>query len=317
MIVVEHPGQLTTIQDLGRPGYQHLGIPLSGAVDPFALQLANLLVGNPPDAAALECTLVGPVLLFQSHSIVAITGATPTGIPTAQALTLQPSQRLDLRQIHSGCRAYLAVRGGLDVPPLLGSRSTYLRAALGGFSGRALQRGDLLLTSPPPANSPWLQNGQFSPRHGPPYSSPDSVASIRFTRGPQAHLLSNAEWQRLLQTPWTVSPRSDRMGLRLTGPSPWTPGHIPPELTSEATTPGTLQLPPDGQPITLLADCQTLGGYLKPAVVIRADLPLLAQLRPGSQLRFHEISLQEAITLNQSQAHTLKVLQQRVRYQIP
>jgi KipI family sensor histidine kinase inhibitor len=284
------PGLLTTVQDLGRRGHRAAGVPLRGGMDAFALRVANLLVGNAEDAAGLEVTLLGPELAFSAETLVAVCGAEFEGVPAWRPLRLAAGERIRFGECRRGCRAYVAIAGGLDLPRVLGSRSTYLRAALGGFQGRALRAGDRLSLGTPPADSAGpashhSPSWRLSSGILPPYSS---AVTLRIVRGAQADdfgtVLTEAEFQ--------VSPQSDRMGLRLTGAN--LVRNRTDDLLSSAVAPGTVQVPPDGRPILLMADAQTIGGYPQAAQVIGPDLPLAAQLRPGDRVRFREVALEDA-----------------------
>jgi antagonist of KipI len=292
---------LTTVQDLGRVGYRAAGVPLSGAMDAVALRAANRLVGNPEGAAALEITLLGPELEFVQETLVAVQGAEFEGVPMGEARLMRAGDRLKFGRCLRGCRTYLAVAGGIDVSPVLGSRSTYLRGAFGGFQGRALRPGDLIgrgqglvrgqvdkiavdKIDPPLRGINFINLSPFPTGTG----EPPVPASIRAVRGAQGDDFGGA----LFGAEFKVTPQSDRMGLRLAGPK--LEGRMRRELISGAVVPGTVQVPPDGQPIVLMADAQILGGYPQAAHVVTADLPLLAQLKPGDTLRFSEITLEEA-----------------------
>jgi antagonist of KipI len=279
------PGLLTTVQDLGRTGFRGSGVPLSGAMDAGALRRANLLVGNPEGAAALEVTLLGPELEFLQDALVAVEGAEFEGVKTGEALSICAGERLRFGPCARGCRAYLAVAGGVGAAPVLGSRSTYLRGGFGGFQGRALKAGDRLgrgqVVSCPRGDGPGT-------RHNP---TPSPSPVVRAIRGAHAGEFGDS----LFNATFKLSPQSDRMGLRLTGPAIQRVGGT--ELVSGAVAPGTVQIPPDGQPIVLAADAQTIGGYPQAAHVIAADLPLLGQLRPGDSVAFREVSLAEAHAL--------------------
>jgi antagonist of KipI len=292
-IEVLRPGLFTTIQDLGRRGHRSEGVPLSGATDPFALRLANALVGNPEDAAALELTLVGPELHFQHETIVALTGADFVAMPRWRPFKLAAGTRLNFGPARSGCRGYLAVAGGFDVAPILGSRSTYVRAQLGGFEGRALVAGDVL---PVPTvhrviRDHWRIDERILPRYS-------AHPIVRVLRGAHAGEFDPG-W---MQSVFKVSSRSDRMGARLVGPP--VVRNVSRDLISSPVAPGTIQVPPDGQPIVLLADAQTIGGYPQLAHVVSVDLSLVAQLRPGDIVQFESITIDEA--------HELMVAQERV-----
>lgn len=282
-------GMQTTVQDLGRRGHRDAGVPLSGAMDPFALRVANLLVGNLEGQAALEFTLVGPELEFLQDALVAVTGAECENVRSWRPLEVRAGERLDLGACVRGCRGYLAVSGGIEVEPVLGSRSTYLRGGWGGFAGRALREGDRLkvlarvAARPTGTVSPF--GWQIDQRILPAYSPKPMIRAIRGS--------APAEWGDLLFTAeYKVTAQSDRMGLRLAGEN--LPRASAGDLLSSAVVPGTVQVPPDGQPVILMADAQTIGGYPQVAHIITVDLPLVAQLRPGDALRFAEVSLEQA-----------------------
>lgn len=292
---VIHPGLFTTVQDLGRFGYQRFGMPVSGAMDTAALRLANRLVGNPDHAAGLEITLTGPELLFETDALIALTGAdlspSVNGVPvplwTASAIRRGSTLRFGKRR--NGARAYLAVSGGIDVPTVLGSRSTDVRSRIGGFAGRALAKGDILLGGSPPAGWPRLAGRKVSLQARPSYAP---NPALRIMLGPQADFFSEQALQTIASGRYTVSPQSDRMGYRLTGPP--LPHAKAADIVSDATPFGALQVPANQQPILLMADRQTTGGYPKIGVVISTDLPLAAQLMPGDTLRFSIIGPDEA-----------------------
>ncbi|MCI1187839.1 biotin-dependent carboxyltransferase family protein [Hymenobacter sp. DH14] len=305
------PGLLTTVQDLGRFGYQQDGIIVSGAMDAQALRVANLLVGNPETAAGLEITLLGPRIRFEADHFMALTGAhlSPTlnGQPVAdnRAVWVAAGTELAFGPAVAGCRSYLAVAGGVAVPLVLGSRSTYLRASFGGHEGRALRAGDVLPVGKPSTIGSGLMQlleqpkaawtaASFTPGPAlcprPPYRP-----VLRAVRGPEYGQFSAESQQAFWQEPFTITPAADRMGYRLSGPPLMR--HEEAELLSSAVTFGTVQVPAGGQPIVLGADHQTTGGYPRLALVISVDWPALAQAAPGQQLRFREVSVREAQAL--------------------
>jgi KipI family sensor histidine kinase inhibitor len=277
---VIRPGMLTTVQDLGRTGHRASGVPVSGAMDAPALRAANALVGNPEGAAALEITLVGPEIEFLVETLVAMGGAEFEGMRPGQARLMKAGERLKLGSCATGCRGYLAVAGGLEVPAVLGSRSTYLRGGFGGFEGRALKAGDRL------ARNAKGSGPEFCTQYRIQGLTPSPT--IRAIRGAQGNEFGDS----IFGPEFKVSPQSDRMGLRLSGAA--LERRRGKELVSGAVAPGTVQIPPDGQPIVLAADAQTIGGYPQAAHVISADLPILAQLRPGDSVRFREVLLADA-----------------------
>ena len=284
-ITVVKPGLFTTIQDLGRPGHRAAGVPLSGAADPVSLQLANRLVGNAATAAALEITLLGPDLRFERDAVVALAGAVFPGMPSAAAVPVCAGETLSLGHATTGCRGYLAVAGGIDVPAVLGSRSTFSPARLGGLRGLPLAAGDALPVGGARGVSS-VTDREGRPTVVRPMGGP---VTLRMIPGEQFALAGGSMWS----ASHTTSSRSDRMGVRLDGPS-LGGGEAAGSLPSVAVLPGTVQLPPDGKPIVLLADAQTIGGYPVIGHVIAADLPLVAQLRPGDRVHWREATIDEA-----------------------
>lgn len=299
-ITVLEPGLFTTIQDLGRPGQRAGGVPLSGAADVVALRLANLLVGNDEDAAGIECTLLGPTLRFERSATVAVVGGTFPGLPAGVAVSVAAGQVITFGHAVAGCRGCLAVAGGIDVPRVLGSRSTLVAAGFGGVAGRPLRAGDRLAVAAEPRRPRAVR---FGPR-------PDAAAGgsrvLRVVPGEQAKAFGPAVWSRTFR----ASSRSDRMGVRLEGAPLATP---PAAAASVAVFPGTVQVPPDGQPIILLCDGQTIGGYAVLGQVIMADLPVVAQLRPGDEIRWRPVSLAEAHAALREREAVLAGLREAVR----
>jgi biotin-dependent carboxylase-like uncharacterized protein len=265
LIEVIRPGLLTTVQDRGRPGLAHLGVPPSGAADLAAYELGNRLVGNPPGAAALEATLDGPVLRFDRPTLVALTGATTPEVRTVEVL--------EVGRCVEGVRTYVCVRGGIVVDPVLGSRSTDLLTGLGPAPLRA---GDQLPVGPEPAEAPWPGT---VPGHG-----LARAPVLRVRPGPRDDWFTAAAFETLCSEPWRVSSSSNRVGIRLEGPPLERARHD--ELLSEGILTGALQVPASGQPILLLQDHPTTGGYPVIAVVDSADLPLAGQLAPSMRVRF-------------------------------
>ena len=304
-VTILRAGMQTTVQDLGRKGYRAIGVPHSGAMDPFALRLANSLVGNSENAAALEFTLVGPAVEFSTDVLVAVCGVECEGVTSWRPLHLTAGTKLDLGATAGGCRGYLSVSGGIDVPPVLGSRSTYLRGGWGGYEGRALRDGDRLPLGVTEGirdmSEVFRRAWRIDPRVLPAYGSP---AVIRAMRSPAA-----SDWaDPLFSAEFKVTPKFDRMGMTLVGPSLAAPAAE--NLISTAVAPGTVQVPPNGQPVVLMADAQTIGGYPQAAHVICVDRPLLAQLRPGDTIRFHEVSMDEAHQLALSRDHSMAILRE-------
>lgn len=290
MIEVLRSGILTTVQDLGRTGWRSSGVPVGGALDTMALRVANAIVGNDDAAAGLECTVRGPVLRFISPARIALAGAAVDGVERLRELELSAGAELSLESIQRAGRVYLAVAGGIDVPLVLGSRSTHLAGGFGGFEGRALRTGDRLAVSSPGnvvrSRTSWSVSADMIP------DGVSDLQVIRVLAGPQYEWLGESEQEGLWRGEFVVTPMSDRMGLRLSGEA--IRCNQPRVMISAPVALGALQVPPDGQPIVLLADCQTLGGYPQIATVISADVPRLARLRPRQRLRFEQVSLMEA-----------------------
>ncbi|MBP8257330.1 MAG: biotin-dependent carboxyltransferase [Opitutaceae bacterium] len=290
MIEVLRPGILTTVQDLGRPGWRSSGVPVGGALDAMALRVANAIVGNDDAAAGLECTVRGPVLRFSAPARVALAGAAVDGINMLRELDLAEGAELSLESIQRAGRAYLAIAGGIDVPRVLGSRSTHLAGGFGGLEGRALRVGDRL------AVGRTVSSGQSRARWSVSAGMvPDVVCDLQVIHvlaGPQYEWFDEAALQEFWGQEYVVMPMSDRMGLRLSGEA--IRCGMKREMISTPVALGSLQVPPDGQPIVLLADCQTLGGYPQISTVISADIPKLARLRPRQRIRFEQVSLVEA-----------------------
>ena len=294
MIEVLKPGLFTTIQDQGRWGYQSYGVGIAGALDPFALSAANLLVGNPEGAAGLEITLQGPALKFHREAAVAVTGADldpkleDQSIPDWACVLVPSGSTLSFKGRKSGVRAYLAVSGGIDVPQVMGSRSTYLLGKFGGLEGRALRAQDLLPIGISSGEGRDFEGRSFPGELHPSYHK---NPTLRVVMGPFDEFFSEEGKETFLSTPFTITPQSDRMGYRLRG-SPIA-RHKTEELITCGLANGTIQVPPDGQPILLLVDRQTIGGYPIVVTLIHADLPLVAQSAPGDQLRFSAVSPDE------------------------
>ncbi len=297
-------GMLTTVQDGGRAGWRAAGVPLSGPADAMALRVVNLLAGNREDAAALEFTLIGPEIEFLADTVIAIGGGDFGGPPRWQPVRVRAGEKVKFGPARSGCRGYLAVAGGIAVPAVLGSRSTFLRGGFGGFQGRALQDGDVLPTAMAvrDLSAHWHIDERILPTY-------TSAPTIRVLRGTHA-----GEYPVWLTGQFTVSAKSDRMGLRLSGES--LQRNNARELTSAPVVPGTVQAPPDGQPIVLLADAQTIGGYPRIAQVISVDLPLLAQLKAGDTATFREVDLAEARRLLLHREHAMGILREGLAQKI-
>jgi biotin-dependent carboxylase-like uncharacterized protein len=279
------------VQDLGRRGYLRYGIPPAGPVDPAAFILANRLVGNPDGAAGLECTVVGPRFLAEAPCAIAVTGAAlPLMVngqdaPMWTTLPLVPGDVVKVGPARAGVRGYIAFSGGIDVPEVLGARATYLRGRLGGLAGRALRRDDELALVAAPA--PVIRRLPSSA-----WPHLDTEPEIRVVLGPQKDRFTAEGLAALLDGPYEMLAQSDRMGARLRGPRiTHTRGH---DIISDGIALGSIQVPGDGQPIVLLVDRQSTGGYTKVATVCSFDIGRLGQLKPGQRLRFRAIPLVEA-----------------------
>jgi len=291
MIRVVEPGPQTTVQDLGRPGHLRYGVPPSGPIDRAAFVVANGLVGNADAAAGLECTVMGPRFEVETACAIAVTGAEmPVTVNGAEApawrtLLLKPGDVVKLGVARTGIRAYLAFSGGIDVPPVLGSRATYLRGRLGGLGGRALRKEDRLTLFDAP--TPPIRRARAA-------SIADLTVppEIRVVLGPQADRFTDDGIAALLGGEYEMLPQSDRMGARLKGPHiAHARGH---DIISDGIALGSIQVPGDGQPIALLVDRQSTGGYTKIATIGSFDIGRLGQVKPGQRLRFRAIDLAEA-----------------------
>lgn len=285
------PGLATTVQDLGRPGLRHLGVPLSGAADPISLGLANAALGAPANAAALECTITGPTLRIERNTAFSIAGANmspklnDTPLPLYQRVEGKAGDVLSLGTAKAGARSYIAFEGGVAGQSFLGSYSTYTPAALGGVEGRALQSGDTLNGAELPSSSP-----REIPRSL--QLTVSRAFILRATAGPEADQFSDSGGERFFANRWVVGRRADRMGAQLEGGKVRCGNTTP--MASSPVFPGTVQCPSDGAPFLLMADAQTVGGYPRIAQVIAADLALTGQLRPGDDVWFRRTAPDEA-----------------------
>jgi antagonist of KipI len=298
-LIVKRAGFLTSVQDVGRIGFRQFGVSTSGALDGFALRVANLLVGNDEGAAGLEITIGGLQLRFEDERIVALCGGEfevqigSRALLAGHVAHLQAGDELKFGRAQIGCRCWLAISGGIDVPVVLGSRSTDLRANFGGLEGRRLRDGDQLSLGEFRQSETAAAAGISSWTAPHDWASPASRhPSLRFIRGVDWNRFNDVTIQLFTNQQFTVSPDSDRMGVRFDGSELKREDET--DLISEAVAPGTIQVPPSGKPILLLGDCQTIGGYPKIAHVITVDLGIAAQLRAGDGVRFFEVSLQDA-----------------------
>ncbi len=298
------PGPFTTVQDMGRYGFQQFGVPVSGAMDQFAYRVANLLVGNHQGAAALEITAFGPRLEVLSEADVAVTGADipllldGEEVPRWASVPVRPGQVLSFGPLRGGCRAYLAVSGGIDVPLVMGSRSTCVGARIGGYEGRPLTKGDVLRKG----------DGELLKR---PRVLPEDLVptyprqwELRAIPGPQDDHFDEG-LDVFFSAEFVITPRANRMGYRLQGPEVRHKEGMPKGIISEASVPGAVQVPPDGQPIVLGLE-QTVGGYTKIATVITVDMDRLAQAKPGEKVRFQRVDLKTAHALYREREEKLQ-----------
>jgi biotin-dependent carboxylase-like uncharacterized protein len=304
VIEVVKPGLSTTVQDSGRTGYYHLGIPPSGALDQYALRAANLLVGNPAGAAALECVYMGPELGFTADAVVAVAGASMVPKvdgeerPLWESFPVSAGEVLSFGYLTAGARAYIAVSGGIDVPEVLGSRSTYALGALGGYCGRPLAAGDRLPVG--------TSTGDAAPGRSVPadlrQSHPKDV-EVRVVMGLYDHRLTDAGRSAFLDTTWALTPVADRIGFRYSGPEletvprepPFGAGQDPSNIVDAPYPIGSIQVPGSVEPIILHRDAVSGGGYMMIATVLSGDLDVVAQSAPKTRTRFVEVDLDGAL----------------------
>lgn len=286
------PGFLTTIQDLGRYGSLKYGVPISGAMDPFSLTAANLLVGNNPNDAGLEITLMGPELQALSNTQIAVTGGAISpkingeDVPMWQTLSMQEGGILSFGKMESGCRVYLAVRGGMNTPLVLGSRSTYLRGGLGGIDGRQLKTGDIIEAfDAQRLELEYKMLEELVPRF-------TNHFKAHVILGPQDDMFTEKGISTFLSSQYKVTLEADRMGYRLDGPLIEHRGKA--DIISDALLPGAIQVPKGGKPIVIMRDAQTTGGYPKIAVVIASDVSMLGQAKPNDTIEFYKVTPAQA-----------------------
>jgi antagonist of KipI len=307
------PGPLTTVQDLGRYGFGRYGVPPSGALDSFSLRVANLLVGNSEAEAGLEITLMGLKARALRDLVVALCGGdlrphlNDRPFDMWRSQILRKGDTLFLKTPATGCRAYLAVGGGISLVPVLASKSTNLASSFGGYEGRPLRKGDLLFSGAPLHH---LQHAgkTFKPEWRPSYKGD---WGLRVLLGPQDQDFPEESKKLFFDSPFTVTSQSDRTGIRLLGPALHREKNLADSIISEGVVPGAIQVPGDGQPIILLVETIT-GGYRKIATVISADLPLLGQVKPGDRVRFRKVSMEEARIALQDRENHIKPLKKNL-----
>ena len=291
-LLVNSPGLLTTVQDLGREGFGVLGVSASGAADPVALRIGNRLVGNDEHAAALEMTLLGGEFQFSDAVVVAVTGSDfgasidGTSLPLYAAVQVRPAQSIKFGPTRSGARCYLCVAGGIDVPEFLGSHSTHLLSGLGGFEGRALRKSDRVPIGKPRSGFAALRISQKAQKQLQP------TKTLRVTQGPQWSLFPETAGRKFFEQSYSVTEEANRMGIRLKGKEQALPSSG--EMITAGVSLGAIQVPSGGQPIILFVEQQTTGGYPILANVIAADLASLGQLRPRDEIRFELVTFKEA-----------------------
>ena len=304
-IEVIKPGLATSVQDAGRPGYYNIGIPISGGLDQYSLRAANLLVGNDAGAAVLEATLLGPELLFRQAAIVAVTGAEAApklngnAQPRNESFAVRADDRLGFDFMRAGARIYIAVAGGVDVPPILGSRSTYALGALGGFAGRKLAAGDVLSTG---AAKPSARAGRALPADLAP-AYPKSL-ELRVLPGLYFHRITDESAKSFFEDTWTVAPEADRIGYRFRKgrplvfrerKQPFGAGSDPSNIVDAGYPYGSIQVPGGLEPIILHRDAVSGGGYAMIGTVISADMDRIAQMQPNNLARFVEVNMDGAL----------------------
>lgn len=315
MLRVLDPGAYTSVQDGGRIGFREFGVPPTGCLDRFAHRVANMLVGNPDEAAVLEMTLMGGGFQILQEADMAVTGAdmpisvSNRSIPPWTKFRVRPGDQLNIGMARSGCRAYLAITGGVDVPEVMNSLSCYAGAGIGGYKGRALKRGDLISTKP----SEVLDDTRSVPLDWiPPYHS---KITLRAISGPQDEFFTDS-MAGFFEATYVVSSQADRKGYRLEGPPVSIQPGMPKSIISEPCLAGCVQVPEDGQPIILLGE-QTVGGYAKIATVISPDLDLVAQAMPGDTIRFQAIDIETAHALVQQQHNRIEMMRQKIVTSLP
>jgi biotin-dependent carboxylase-like uncharacterized protein len=302
---VIQPGAYTTVQDRGRFGYQQFGVPVCGVVDSFAYRLANALVGNFQGQAVLEATIFGPTLKVLNQGLIAVTGGNllpllnNSSLPMWESVAVQPDDILQFKGVKNGCRAYIAVAGGIDVPKVMGSRSTYVAGKIGGINGRPLAAGDR------------LNKGEGAGKAGDRITS-DLIPiyshdiEIRVILGPQDDYFSEGI-DKFFASTFKVSTKADRMGYRLEGSQIMQREAIEKSIISEPSVPGGIQVPPDGQPIILLVE-QTVGGYTKIATVISPDIGKVGQAKPGDQIHFRQVEIDKAHQILKEEEEKIEVI---------
>ena len=319
-VKVKNKGLATSIQDMGRPGYFHLGIPIGGAMDRYSLRVANMLVGNHEGAAGLEAVFMGPELEFTEDTIISVTGGElPPKIDgevkeTWTTISVKAGQTLSFDYIRHGARAYIAIAGGIDTPESLGSRSTYAIGALGGINGRAIENGDELPIGTASKN---MSEGTSVPQEL--RRAPGSPAELRVLPGLYWHRITDASGERFFQETWKVAGEADRMGYRFKGGSPlefverkqpFSAGSDPSNITDAPYAYGSIQVPSGTEPIVLHRDAVSGGGFFTLGTVISADMDLIGQLQPNIETKFVKVNMETALSARKKRAVMLDNIRQ-------
>lgn len=321
MIEIIRPGAQASVQDLGRVGFRRFGVGRSGAADTLALRVGNRLLGNDPNAAAIEFTLGRASLRFNVDMRVALTGAECSanldGVPvwSWHAFDVRRGETLTLPSPRGATRTYLCVAGGIDVPLVMNSRSTDLKSAYGGFEGRVLHEGDCLPVGRPGIDAAQDWVGVAAPAWALSANRAGNALTIRMLAGPEYPDFDSASQAALWASEWTITPQSNRMGLRLQGPALARRADRSGDLLSHGVVPGVMQVPPNGQPIALMSDAQTTGGYPKIGTVIGADLWRLAQVPLGASVRFQQVTIEESAVAQAEVDRYLRQIDQALRWQ--
>lgn len=317
-MVIINPGLYTTVQDRGRWGYQEYGMPVTGAMDDYSLRLANILVGNDEYDAVLETTLNGPEISFNTNVVAAITGANMmprvNGFTVSmwRSLKLSKGDVLSFDMVRAGTRGYISFAGGLDIPTVMGSRSTYVRGAIGGYEGRKLKSNDEINVRDKDFPIEQLAGRVIPQQYIPQY---DDSCIIRVVPGPQDDCFTEESIEKFFSSEYEITKEADRMGYRLSGPQLMHKDGA--DIISDGINLGSVQVPGHGMPIVMMSDRQTTGGYTKIATVISSDIPVMAQLKPGNKVKFVRIDVREAHKVLREYENKIKEIKESVNsYQL-
>lgn len=312
-IIIVNPGLYTTVQDRGRWGYQEFGMPVTGAMDDYSLRVANILAGNDEYAAALETTLNGPEISFNIDAVIAITGANMVPkvngciVPMWRSIKLSKGDVLSFSMAREGTRGYIAFAGGLDIPTVMGSCSTFVRGGIGGYEGRKLKSNDEINLRNSNVSREQLNNRVLPLQYMPKYKK---NCRIRAVLGPQDDCFEEESIEKFFDSEYEVTNEADRMGYRLSGPV--LSHKAGADIISDGINLGSIQIPGHGMPIVMMADRQTTGGYTKIATVISTDISLMAQLKPGDKVRFEKIDVREAHKILKEYEDKIKTIKRNV-----